>query len=243
MEKTAVVLALRDGRLELRFTGKFTSSDLTAVKTLRGRRWDVERRAWQLPYAPEILHMLESWFQFEFSATDAQPPDVVSTGRVLPIPVVAARRQATQSGAKPVEPASIIESRAVHEPASAIENAQVIDSDEYTPDTRRILDGLRRKIRTREYSPKTERSYLSWVRRFLLFHAGTVAHRDHLVAAHAAAFLEHLALSERLAARSRNQAAAALSFMFREVLGRDEMADIARAKGSHDEPLVLSHWE
>ncbi len=31
--------------------------------------------------------------------------------------------------------------------------------------------------------------------------------------------------------------------MFREVMGRDEMAGIARAKGPHDEPMVLSHRE
>ena len=50
-------------------------------------------------------------------------------------------------------------------------------------------------------------------------------------------------MNERLAARSRNQAAAALSFMFREIMGRDEMATVARARGPQHQPMVLSHRE
>ena len=50
-------------------------------------------------------------------------------------------------------------------------------------------------------------------------------------------------MTERLAAGSRNQAASALSFMFREVIGRDEMAGIARARGPLHQPMVLSHRE
>ncbi|MGH7463014.1 MAG: phage integrase N-terminal SAM-like domain-containing protein, partial [Longimicrobiales bacterium] len=98
-------------------------------------------------------------------------------------------------------------------------------------------------MRTREYSPKTERSYFGWIRRFLRFHGRTVDHPDTLAAEHATAFLEHLAVTERLAARSRNQAAAALGFLFREILGRDEMFAVARARGPRNEPLVLSHRE
>ncbi|MCA1789861.1 MAG: integron integrase, partial [Thioalkalivibrio sp.] len=40
-----------------------------------------------------------------------------------------------------------------------------------------------------------------------------------------------------------NQAASALSFMFREVLGRDEMAGVPRARGPKRVPTVLSHGE
>jgi integron integrase len=50
-------------------------------------------------------------------------------------------------------------------------------------------------------------------------------------------------MNERLAARSRNQAASALSFMFREIMGRDEMAGVERARGPRHEPMVLTHRE
>ena len=35
---------------------------------------------------------------------------------------------------------------------------------------RKLLDRLRDKIRVMHYSPKTEGSYVSWIRRFILFH-------------------------------------------------------------------------
>jgi integron integrase len=102
---------------------------------------------------------------------------------------------------------------------------------------------LARTVRTREYSRKTERAYVGWTRRFIQFHEGRVNRPENLTASHAQAFLEHLALSERLAARSRNQAASALSFVFREILGRDEMADVARARNPKRVPMVLTHRE
>jgi len=35
---------------------------------------------------------------------------------------------------------------------------------------KKLLDRLKDKIRFIHYSPKTEASYVSWVRRFILFH-------------------------------------------------------------------------
>ena len=34
----------------------------------------------------------------------------------------------------------------------------------------RLLDRVRSAIRARHYSPKTEKSYISWIKRFVLFH-------------------------------------------------------------------------
>jgi integron integrase len=106
-----------------------------------------------------------------------------------------------------------------------------------------ILQRLREAIRIRNYSLKTERAYLGWAGRFLRFHAHAGDEPLDLDATHARAFLEHLATTERLAAKSRNQAASALGFMFREVFGNDVMAGIPRAKGPARVPLVLSHGE
>jgi integron integrase len=60
---------------------------------------------------------------------------------------------------------------------------------------------------------------------------------------HVVGFLDHLTSSERLATRSRNQAASALAFMFKEVLGRDDVDGIPRAKGPKRVPMVLTHRE
>ena len=103
-----------------------------------------------------------------------------------------------------------------------------------------LLAELRKAIRSRGYSPKTEAAYVGWVRRFLR-HSATGAHQ--LDASDVRAFLEHLAVEQRLAPSSRNQAASALGFLFREVLGRDELADVPRAKGPKRVPVVLTHGE
>jgi integron integrase len=101
-----------------------------------------------------------------------------------------------------------------------------------------ILDALSLAVRTREYSPRTERAYLAWARRFLLFEPATP-----LDPRRGKAFLEHLATDARLGATTRNQAASALGFMFREVLGQAGFEDVPRAKGPRRLPSVLSHRE
>jgi integron integrase len=106
-----------------------------------------------------------------------------------------------------------------------------------------ILGRLRTAIRTREYSRKTEVAYVGWARRFLAFDAACPEGAIRAGGARVEAFLQHLAGERRLSARSRNQATSALSFMFREVLGSDELRDLPRARGPHRMPTVLTHGE
>jgi len=54
-------------------------------------------------------------------------------------------------------------------------------------------------------------------------------------------FLDQLTNQERLAPKTRNQATSALAFMFREVLGSDELGTMPRAKEPKRIPVVLSH--
>jgi integron integrase len=56
-------------------------------------------------------------------------------------------------------------------------------------------------------------------------------------------FLEYLAVSSRLASKTRNQAASAIVFLVREVLGEEQELDVPRAKGPAHLPSVLSHRE
>jgi integron integrase len=105
----------------------------------------------------------------------------------------------------------------------------------------RVVGRTRDILRTREYSPRTEEVYLGWIDRFLRFHR--TLHPMALERSHVEAFLEDLALRARLAPKSRNQAASALSFLFREVLGREEAAEVPRARGTSRVPVVLSRRE
>jgi integron integrase len=102
---------------------------------------------------------------------------------------------------------------------------------------------VRQAIRERHYSPRTEKSYVGWVRRFLAFHH----HRDpsQLGASGVRAYLSHLATERRVAASTQNQAFSALLFLFREVLGREleELDDTPRARKPDTIPTVLSREE
>lgn len=104
-----------------------------------------------------------------------------------------------------------------------------------------MVDGIRRIMRTRGYSPRTEESYLGWIERFLRFH--DCPHWKTVSGVHAEAFLDHLANDAGLAASSRNQAASALAFLYREVLDSDAMEHMPRARGPKTVPVVFSHAE
>jgi hypothetical protein len=80
-----------------------------------------------------------------------------------------------------------------------------------------VVGALRRALRLRHYSPRTERAYVQWVRRFIRFHGDR--HPPELAAAEVSAFLTDLAVRCRVAAATQNQALNALLFLYRQVLG------------------------
>lgn len=107
----------------------------------------------------------------------------------------------------------------------------------------RLLDRLVAELRTRRYSPRTEEAYLHWFRRFVLFHDRR--HPRDLGAPEVTAFLTHLAVHERCAPATQNQALSALLFLYRHVLGLDLpwLAALVRASPRHHLPVVLERAE
>ena len=107
----------------------------------------------------------------------------------------------------------------------------------------RLLGELRRVLRLRHYSRRTEVSYAGWVRRFVVFH-----HRRHpreLGAREVEQFLSHLALDGGVAASTQNQAFAALLFLYRDVLGVPLTISEAAVRAKHRPraPVVLTREE
>jgi integron integrase len=104
----------------------------------------------------------------------------------------------------------------------------------------RLLERVRHAIRLRHYSPKTEKVYTNWIRRFVIFHGRR--HPDELGAAELSAFLSDLAVRRQVSASTQNQALSALIFLYREVLGRDLpwLDDVVRAKRVQRVPIVLT---
>jgi integron integrase len=108
---------------------------------------------------------------------------------------------------------------------------------------KRLLDLVRDRVRLRHYSLRTERAYVSWVKRFIL--ANGRRHPRELGGAEVERFLTDLAARDDVASGTQNQALAALLFLYRDVLGLKLpwMQDVVRAKRPRRLPVVLSRGE
>jgi len=107
----------------------------------------------------------------------------------------------------------------------------------------RLLDRTRQSLRRQHYSLRTEHAYLAWIRRFILFH--NKRHPAAMGAPEIEAFLTHLAVQEKVAAPTQNQALAALLFLYRHVLGAEIALPLenVRARRPRRIPTVLSRTE
>jgi integrase len=99
----------------------------------------------------------------------------------------------------------------------------------------RLLDRVREALRARHYSRRPEKAYVHWIKR----------HPADMGAAEVTAFLTSLAVHDKVAASTQNQALSALLFLYREVLGVDLpwLDDVVRAKRSQHLPVVLTRDE
>lgn len=107
----------------------------------------------------------------------------------------------------------------------------------------RLLDEVRRRMRLKHYSLRTEQAYVAWIRRFIF--ASGRRHPRELGAADVERFLSGLAVRQGVAASTQNQALSALLFLYREVLRLDLpwLQGVVRAKSSRRLPTVLSQDE
>ena len=108
----------------------------------------------------------------------------------------------------------------------------------------KLLDRVRNKIRLKHYSIRTEKAYVSWIKRFILFH--NKQHPNEMGRAEIEAFLTDLAVKGNVSASTQNQAFNALLFLYKQVLNInvfDEGVDALRAKRPRRLPTVLSTEE
>ena len=107
----------------------------------------------------------------------------------------------------------------------------------------KLLDEVRRRMRVKRYSLRTEQAYLYWIRRYIRTNAPR--HPRELGGMALEQFLSDLAQKDRVAASTQNQALAALLFLYREVLALDLpwMDNVVRAKRMPRLPVVLSRTE
>lgn len=110
-----------------------------------------------------------------------------------------------------------------------------------TPAT--IAERVSIEIRTRHYSPRTEEAYLGWVARYLDFHGRRDPHE--LSVDDIRRFLSALAIQGKVSAATQNQARAAITFLYRDVLRAPvgKVEGVATAKTPRRLPEVLTSEE
>ncbi len=112
------------------------------------------------------------------------------------------------------------------------------------PPSNTLLDQLSSQLRTQHYSRRTEKTYISWVRKYILFHGKR--HPMELGPEEINAFISYLALDRKVAASTQNQALSAILFLYRRVLKveLDEASlQFARPRRPKRLPTVLSKGE
>jgi integron integrase len=111
------------------------------------------------------------------------------------------------------------------------------------PNPPKLLDQVRTVARVKHFSLSTERSYVGWIRRFILYH-----HKQHpknMAEAEIRQFISHLAVDANISASTQTVALSALLFLYRDVLKKDlpYITNIERAKASKRLPVVFTRRE
>jgi integrase len=108
---------------------------------------------------------------------------------------------------------------------------------------KKLIEQVQDAIRLKHYSSKTEKSYVGWIRRYIFFH--NKRHPKDMGSAEIEAFLTDLAVHQKVAASTQNQALNAILFLYKEVLKQDLdlKVDAVRAKPSKYLPTVLTKDE
>ena len=105
-----------------------------------------------------------------------------------------------------------------------------------------FIEHVRSELRTRHYSLRTEKTYLYWIRHFILF--SDKRHPETMGNLEIERFLNYLAVHRRVSPATQNQALCALIFMYRYVIKRNiENLAYGFAKRPKNVPTVLSSQE
>jgi integron integrase len=107
----------------------------------------------------------------------------------------------------------------------------------------RLLEKVRQVIRARHYSPRTEETYVHWIKRFIFFH--NKRHPAEMGEKEIGQFLSSLASEQHVSASTQNQALNAILFLYRDVLRKEigYVDGVVRAKKSKRLPVVLTREE
>jgi len=106
----------------------------------------------------------------------------------------------------------------------------------------RLIDQIRYFIRQRGLAYKTEKTYISWILRYIRFHK--LNHPSELSEPHIEMFLDDLAINQYAAKNTQRTALNAIIFLYREFLNIEiKQLSFSYAKSPRKLPVVFSHSE
>lgn len=107
----------------------------------------------------------------------------------------------------------------------------------------KLLDQVRQKIHFLHYSRQTEKAYVHWIRRYILFH--NKRHPKDMRGEELSSFLNYLVNKENVSASTQNQALTAIIFLYKQILNIDvgEIPEFQYARKPKRLPVVLTQNE
>ncbi|PKL81755.1 MAG: integron integrase [Ignavibacteriae bacterium HGW-Ignavibacteriae-3] len=107
----------------------------------------------------------------------------------------------------------------------------------------KLLDEVRSTLRANHYSRKTEESYISWIRQFILFN--NKIHPENLGPADIKNFINHLSIERHVSSSTQNQALQGILYLYKNVLKKEIgwIDDIKHATRVKHLPVVFSKRE
>lgn len=108
---------------------------------------------------------------------------------------------------------------------------------------RKLLEVVRDSLRTQNYSYRTEKTYINWIRKYILFHKKR--HPKEMGEREINQFLTYLAVNQKVAASTQNQALSALLFLYKRILRKEIgwIGNIQRARKPKKIPVVFTREE
>jgi integron integrase len=107
----------------------------------------------------------------------------------------------------------------------------------------KLLEQVRIELRTNHYSRKTEESYTSWIKQYIIYNGKR--HPDVLGADEIRKFLNYLVMNRHVSASTQNQALQGILFLYKNVLKKEVgwIDDIKHSQRIKHLPVVFSKIE
>jgi integron integrase len=120
-----------------------------------------------------------------------------------------------------------------------VENSKPTTASSQKP--KKLLDQFKDNIRLKQYSRRTETTYIQWVREYILFH--NKRHPREMGISEINQFITHLVVDRKASASTQNQAISAILFLYRNTLHIEldqSSLNFIRPKKGKRVPNVLS---